>query len=95
MERVTINCRCGECIGGEEVENDGVVSIFCHPNQAYMNHESFCDTGRKKVEQENGTFVPEFYHRCPHCTAILNFMGNNVKYCVECGTKIDWEQEGG
>ncbi len=93
MERVTINCRCGECIVGEEVNNDGVKRIFCHTNHIYMNHESFCDTGRKKVEQEDGTFEPEYFHRCPHCTAIVNFMGDKVNYCSDCGAKVDWENK--
>lgn len=91
MEQVKIPCRCGECIVGEEVENDGVQTIFCHPKQTYMNHESFCDTGRKKVVQEDGTFEPEYYHRCTKCTAILNHMGHKVNYCADCGTKVEWE----
>lgn len=46
MERVKIPCRCGQCIAGEEVEIDGVVSIFCHPKQIVLLEEEDCDFER-------------------------------------------------
>lgn len=88
MEQVKIDCRCGECIVGEEVTNDGQQSIYCNTNLIYTRHEDFCSTGRKKVTTADGKQEPEYYHRCPKCTAILNFMGVDVKYCASCGTKV-------
>lgn len=93
MERVIIACRCGECIVGEEVTNDGQQCIYCHTNLIYTRHEDFCSQGRKRVVSVDGTEEPEEYHRCKKCTAILNYMNDHAMYCADCGTKVDWGDE--
>lgn len=94
MERVKTACRCGECIVGNKVKNDGAPMLYCSTNLIYTRHEDFCSQGRKRVVSVSvsvdETEAPEEYHRCKKCTAILNFMGDRVAYCADCGQKVDW-----